>query len=70
MYDNVIAQKAARKYKQNPLTDFVSVNSLTNIEELNLNWSERNLPEMERTKHVHRLHPYMGKFIPQLIEIF
>lgn len=23
-----------------------------------------------RTKHVHRLHPYLGKFIPQLVEIF
>src|SRR2546428_639071 len=22
----------------------------------------------ERTKHVHRLHPYLGKFIPQLVE--
>lgn len=26
------------------------------------------LPEYERTKHVHRLHPYLGKFIPQLFE--
>ncbi len=26
--------------------------------------------EYERTKHVHRLHPYLGKFIPQLVEIF
>ena len=27
------------------------------------------LPESERTKHVHRLHPYHGKFIPQLVEV-
>lgn len=27
-------------------------------------------PERERTKHVHRLHPYLGKFIPQLVEYF
>src|SRR5687767_11731862 len=33
-----------------------------------LSWSERDLPERERTKHVHRLHPYLGKFIPQLVE--
>jgi hypothetical protein len=33
-----------------------------------LSWSERELPERERTKHVHRLHPYLGKFIPQLVE--
>lgn len=24
--------------------------------------------EAETTKHVHRLHPYKGKFIPQLVE--
>ena len=28
------------------------------------------MPEKERTKHVHRLHPYLGKFIPQLVEVF
>jgi DNA methylase len=36
--------------------------------DLELSWSERDLPEHERTKHVHRLHPYLGKFIPQLVE--
>src|SRR3954453_10563197 len=36
--------------------------------DLDLSWSERDLPERERTKHVHRLHPYLGKFIPQLAE--
>jgi hypothetical protein len=35
---------------------------------LELSWSEAQLPERERTKHVHRLHPYLGKFIPQLVE--
>lgn len=29
-----------------------------------------DVPERERTKHVHRLHPYLGKFIPQLVEHF
>jgi len=33
-----------------------------------LSWSEQQLPERVRTKHVHRLHPYLGKFIPQLVE--
>ncbi len=37
--------------------------------DLELSWSERALPERERTKHVHRLHPYHGKFIPQLVEV-
>jgi DNA methylase len=35
---------------------------------LELSWSEAELPERERTKHVHRLHPYLGKFVPQLVE--
>jgi DNA methylase len=37
--------------------------------DLELSWSEHDLPERERTKHVHRLHPYLGKFIPQLVEV-
>jgi len=36
--------------------------------DLALSWSEQQLPERERTKHVHRLHPYLGKFVPQLVE--
>jgi hypothetical protein len=36
--------------------------------DLELSWSERDLPERVRTKHVHRLHPYLGKFVPQLVE--
>jgi hypothetical protein len=36
--------------------------------DLDLSWSESDLPERERTKHVHRLHPYLGKYIPQLVE--
>jgi len=37
-----------------------------------LNWmlSFRQYREAETTKHVHRLHPYKGKFIPQLVEYF
>lgn len=47
-----------------------NVTSDTPLSEINLNWRERDLPERERTKHVHRLHPYLGKFIPQIVEIF
>ncbi|MBA2494572.1 MAG: site-specific DNA-methyltransferase, partial [Acidobacteria bacterium] len=37
-----------------------------------LNWalSFEQYTESETTKHVHRLHPYKGKFIPQLVEYF
>lgn len=42
----------------------------TLLEDLNLNWREKDLPQRQRTKHVHGLHPYLGKFVPQLVEIF
>lgn len=37
-----------------------------------MNWalSFEQYKEAETTKHVHRLHPYKGKFIPQLVEYF
>jgi DNA modification methylase len=37
-----------------------------------LNWalSFEQYKEAETTKHAHRLHPYKGKFIPQLVEYF
>jgi predicted RNA methylase len=47
-----------------------TVTPQTPLETLNLNWRESDLPEHLRTKHVHRLHPYLGKFIPQLVEVF
>ncbi len=37
---------------------------------LDLSWSEEALPQVARTKHVHALHPYLGKFIPQIVEVF
>jgi DNA modification methylase len=46
------------------------VNFDTPLESLSLNWKEKDLREKERTKHVHRLHPYLGKFVPQLVEVF
>ena len=70
MYDNIIAHKIAKQYQSTPLTDFSSIGLDSDLESLNLNWREKDLPEKLRTKHVHRLHPYMGKFIPQLVEIF
>ncbi|KAA6337961.1 hypothetical protein EZS27_013993 [termite gut metagenome] len=55
-------------------------NSYTGSREVNfkerlgddLNWalSFDQYKEAETTKHVHRLHPYKGKFIPQLVEYF
>lgn len=58
------------QYAGTPFTDFAGVSPETDLESLNLNWRERDLPERMRTKDVHRLHPYLAKYIPQLVEIF
>ena len=46
--------------------------SFTNTFSSDLNWqlSFSEYRESETTKHVHRIHPYKGKFIPQLVEYF
>ncbi|MBU2595314.1 site-specific DNA-methyltransferase [Patescibacteria group bacterium] len=50
-------------------TTFENTNKVaTSINGTNLSFV--NVREYERTKHVHRLHPYLGKFIPQLVEVF
>ena len=51
-------------------TTSANVTPDTPLNSLNLSWREKELPEKERTKHVHRLHPYLGKFVPQLAEVF
>ena len=56
-YDKEVAQKQQQWKKK--LGD-----------DLNWNLSFAHLRESETTKHVHRLHPYKGKFIPQLVEYF
>ncbi len=63
-------ERVATYYATEMPTDPRLVTPATSLDELNLNWREKDLPERERTKHVHRLHPYLGKFIPQLVEIF
>lgn len=63
-------EKRISVYRAGIPTDPRLVTPATRLDELNLNWREKDLPERERTKHVHRLHPYLGKFIPQLVEIF
>lgn len=52
------------------VTDPRTVTVDTPLAGLSLNWTEKQLPQSQRTKHVHGLHPYLGKFIPQLVEIF
>lgn len=51
-------------------TNAREVDKTTPLAQLNLNWTEKQLPQKNRTKHVHGLHPYLGKYVPQLVEIF
>jgi hypothetical protein len=41
-----------------------------NFQTFGVDLSFADVPEWKRTKHVHRLHPYLGKFIPQLVGVF
>jgi hypothetical protein len=41
-----------------------------NLDTFGCDLSLIEFPEWQRTKHVHRLHPYLGKYIPQLVELF
>jgi hypothetical protein len=63
---------------KNDLKEYYGSNHITREEKWkkklgdDLNWtlSFSEYKEKETTKHVHRLHPYKGKFIPQLVEYF
>ncbi len=68
---------SAQVFKQELINYYKSYNQSREIsfkEKLgdDLNWvlSFEQYKESETTKHVHRLHPYKGKFIPQLVEYF
>lgn len=63
-------KRVAHYHSGCPYTVAETVRKNTPLESLNLNWREQELRERDRTKHVHRLHPYLGKYIPQLVEIF
>jgi len=69
MAEALNVQKATEP-EGHPFTDFDAVTPETDIGRLNLSWSEHDLPEELRTKHVNRLHPYLGKYVPQLVELF
>ena len=71
--DNGLTQVLKRE-----LIKYYKINNISKKEFLkdklgdDLNWklSFIEYSESETTKHVHRLHPYKGKFIPQLVEYF
>ena len=63
-----VSQSDLKKYYDKNKREINWKNKLGN----DLNWklSFDNLKEADTTKHVHRIHPYKGKFIPQLVEYF
>jgi len=65
-----VSKRAATKFGID--TKFIEdkVDTRKNIEILGDDLTFLSIRESERTKHVHRLHPYLGKFIPQLVEVF
>lgn len=62
--------KAAKKFNVDIRLIEKKVDVQKNIEILGNDLTFIGVREYERTKHVHRLHPYLGKFIPQLVEVF
>lgn len=64
------SKKVAIKFGIDPDLIETKVNTKKNIEILGDDLTFLSVRESERTKHVHRLHPYLGKFIPQLVEVF
>ncbi|MGQ9665663.1 MAG: DNA methyltransferase [bacterium] len=63
-------KKAATKFGIDTKLIEEKTDTRKNIEILGNDLTFLSIRESERTKHVHRLHPYLGKFIPQLVEVF
>lgn len=61
---------AAKKFNIDTQLIERMANTQKNIKILGDDLTFISVREFERTKHVHRLHPYLGKFIPQLVEVF
>lgn len=59
-----------RIFLRDPAALAESVDARKNLAAFGCDLSLIEFPEWQRTKHVHRLHPYLGKFVPQLVELF
>lgn len=65
-----INKLAASKFGLDTALIEKTANTKRNYEVLGNDLTFLGVREKDRTKHVHRLHPYLGKFIPQLAEVF
>jgi hypothetical protein len=70
--DNLLEvnKQAARRFGINPVLIEQRAATIRNLALLGNDLTFIGVRESERTRHVHRLHPYLGKFIPQLAEVF
>jgi len=66
----VVSQEELKRYYTNYSNTLQSKFTEKLGEDINWRLAFHNVKEKETTKHVHRLHPYKGKFIPQLVEYF
>lgn len=64
------SKKAAQKFGIDTKLIEEKTETQKNIRVLGNDLTFLSVREFERTKHVHRLHPYLGKFIPQFVEVF
>jgi 16S rRNA G966 N2-methylase RsmD len=64
------SQQTATKFGIDTVEIEKQIDTDKNVKLLGNDLTFLSVRESERTKHVHRLHPYLGKFIPQLVEIF
>ncbi|HHY29345.1 MAG TPA: site-specific DNA-methyltransferase [Syntrophaceticus sp.] len=66
----VVSQEELKQYYTSYMNDLQSKFTEKLGEDINWSLAFHKVKEKETTKHVHRLHPYKGKFIPQLVEYF
>ncbi len=66
----VVSQEELKQYYTGYMNDLQSKFIEKLGEDINWSLAFHKVKEKETTKHVHKLHPYKGKFIPQLVEYF
>ncbi|MCY4308144.1 MAG: DNA methyltransferase [Rhodobacteraceae bacterium] len=68
--NSVVSRKELEAYYKKYTNDLEKKWSTENCEDIHWQLAFDLYREKDTTKHVHRLHPYKGKFIPQLVEYF
>lgn len=66
----MVSQEELKQYYTGYINDLQNKFTEKIGEDINWSLAFHHVKEKETTKHVHRMHPYKGKFIPQLVEYF